>query len=59
MKKYTYLEDGKHKAGELTIDEAGDVTVTNPETGEVLLWNGTEWINSEAPQHDVDGGTFI
>jgi hypothetical protein len=55
-KKYTYVEDGKHKAGTLVIDNAEDVTVTDPDTGEALVWNGSEWVNGEP---DIDGGTFI
>lgn len=59
MKKYTYLEDGKTKADILTIDSPDDVTITNPVTGEVITWNGTEWVNVEIPPlTDVDGGTF-
>lgn len=59
MKKYTYLEDGKNKAGTLVIDDSEDVIITNPDTGEVLAWNGTEWVNTEIPPHDIDGGSFV
>lgn len=27
--------------------DIGDVTITNPSTGQILKWNGTAWINAE------------
>lgn len=60
MRKYTYLEDGKHKADELTLEDSENVTIVNPATGEVLAWDGTKWINIEVPPPDlIDGGTFV
>lgn len=59
MRKYTYLEDGKKKADQLVLTDSEDVVVTNPDTGEVLSWNGSEWINIEIPPTDIDGGSFI
>jgi len=58
MKKHTYIEDGKQKAETLVLDASNDVTITDAATGEVLTWNGSEWINTGIPEHDVDGGSF-
>jgi len=59
MKKFTYLEDGKHKAEELKLESSEDVAITNPATGETLVWNGSTWVNYDLPAKDIDGGSFI
>src|SRR3990172_5612904 len=32
------------------LDFLSDVIITNPQPGDVLVWNGTEWVNGDVPQ---------
>lgn len=42
--------------GDYTIDQMSDVdtTTTTPVTGNLLSWDGTNWV----PSDDVDGGVY-
>ena len=35
-------------SGSSTLDELTDVVITTPATGEILIYNGTDWINGDA-----------
>ena len=34
--------------GDYTLIKLGDVTITNPKNGQILVFNGTEWINDDS-----------
>lgn len=40
--------------GARTLDDLSDVTITNVATSDMVMFNGTEWVNSNT----IDGGTF-
>jgi hypothetical protein len=41
-------------AGDYTFNQIGDVSLTTPQTGDVLVFDGTNWTN----EAEIDGGTY-
>lgn len=41
----------------VSIDDAGDVTITSAATGQVLKWNGSAWVNGAVDLADSDAVT--
>lgn len=50
---YYYCCDGAG-GGAITLDSLGDVGINVPAPGEVLHWDGTEWVNGSLPMTSVD-----
>ena len=58
---YTKTEvDAKVAAGVVSsLNDVGDVTITNAQTDDLLTWNGTAWINRAPTVTDDDVDTHI
>jgi len=42
-----------------SIDDLGDVTITSASNGQFLSWNGTNWVNANAPAAAGSGGDSL
>lgn len=49
--------NGQTGAVVINLDDVNDVTLTTPTNGDVLSYNGTNWINSSAPPADISGSS--
>jgi hypothetical protein len=51
---FTFTPADVTASGATTLDELTDVVITTPSTGEILIYNGTNWINGDAGIDLVD-----
>jgi len=51
----TWQYDGQKwiSLGVTALDDLSDVTAPSPTTGEVLLWNGTAWVDSNVVRDNL------
>ena len=42
----------------LNLDDLNDVNVPTPDDGDVLAWNGSEWVSAAAPPADISGSSI-
>ena len=40
------------------LDDLDDVNVPTPDDGDVLAWNGSEWVSAAAPPADISGSSI-
>lgn len=45
--------------GPIALDDLTDVTITSPSSGQLLQYNGTQWVNVAAPAYDLDDLTDV
>jgi hypothetical protein len=49
------MANNSYSGSTVYVGNLGNVQVSNPQTNQVLLWNGSAWVNS--PVSSADGGT--
>ena len=42
----------------IELDDLDDVNVPTPDDGDVLAWNGSEWVSAAAPPADISGSSI-
>ena len=42
----------------INLDDLDDVNVPTPDDGDVLAWNGSEWVSAAAPPADISGSSI-
>ena len=42
----------------IKLDDLDDVNVPTPDDGDVLAWNGSEWVSAAAPPADISGSSI-
>jgi len=42
----------------LTLGDIDDVTLTSVSNGDIIAWNGTNWVNTAAPPTDISGNSI-
>lgn len=47
-------ESGSTVAGASALADLSDVDISNPQDGQILSWNGTKWVNADAPSAGLD-----
>ena len=47
-------ESGSTAAGASALVDLSDVAISNPQDGQILSWNGTKWVNADAPSAGLD-----
>ena len=47
-------ESGSTVAGASALVDLSDVDISNPQDGQILSWNGTKWVNADAPSAGLD-----
>ena len=47
-------ESGSTVAGASALVDLSDVAISNPQDGQILSWNGTKWVNADAPSAGLD-----
>ena len=47
-------ESGSTVSGASALVDLSDVAISNPQDGQILSWNGTKWINADAPSAGLD-----
>ena len=45
-------------AAALALDDLTDVEVPSPDDGDVLAWNGSNWVSAAAPPADISGSSI-
>ena len=48
---------GRDPREALTLDDLGDVTITDPQVGDKLIREATQWVNYTEPESLIDAGT--
>ena len=47
-------ESGSTVSGASALVDLSDVAISNPQDGQILSWNGTKWVNADAPSAGLD-----
>ena len=47
-------ESGSSVSGASALVDLSDVAISNPQDGQILSWNGTKWVNADAPSAGLD-----
>lgn len=47
-------ESGSTVSGASALVDLSDVDISNPQDGQILSWNGTKWVNADAPSAGLD-----
>lgn len=47
-------ESGSTVSGASALVDLSDVAISNPTDGQILSWNGTKWVNADAPSAGLD-----
>lgn len=58
LKLYTLNANGSVTQIQASLDELADVNIDDPEQGEILQYNGTQWVNTAAPEGQVWGNVL-